>query len=257
MKKGLIVLTLLLCFAAFTVTLAETVTAQTPVIPGVKIGDIFWYTTYSNWQSSNPYDSIPTDLQTVNQTISMEVIMSDVNDTYVRTFSATYYLNENPNAGRGTVNIQTGEVTDAGFPAIIGGNLVAGQIIHPFGSDGIYINNTIALPSNNNRPTNQISISVTNATSGLTSSSDRYFDQATGILVQETESTIDSGTVSGYTGTTQVTMVLKSSPWDPQTVPTPEFPPIIALPIFIGATTLILIALKKKHMIAGNPAVKA
>ncbi len=79
-----------------TVTIAETVTAQTPVIPGVKTGDIFWYTHVVIGHSSNAYDSIPTDLQTVNQTVSMEVIMSMSTIHTLATFTASYYLNETP-----------------------------------------------------------------------------------------------------------------------------------------------------------------
>jgi len=254
MKKGLIVLTLLLCFGAFAVTIVGTVRAQTSVTPGVHIGDDYFYTTYSNWVSSNSYDSIPTDLQTVNQTISVELRISDVNDSFVTTFTATYLPNNQPEAARGTVNVNTGAITDGGFAAIIGANLNAGQIIHPQASDGIYINQTTTMGG---RATNEIYISVYNATSGITSTSDRYFDQATGVLVQEVESSVDDASVSGYTSSSSVTMILKSSPWNEQTVPTPEFSPILALPIFIGATTLILIALKKKHMIVGHPAVKA
>ena len=195
-----------------------------------------------------------TGLQTVNDTVSVEVRIADVNDSFVTTFTATYYADRGPDAGRGTVNVNTGEITDSGYAAIIGANLNAGQLIHPQASDGIYINQTVTM---NNRPTNEIYRSVYNATDGYTSSDDQFFDQATGILVKEVITSSDDGSVSGYTSTTSQTIELKSSPWDVETVPTPEFPPILALPIFIGATTLILIALKKKHMIVGTPAVKA
>lgn len=254
MKKGLIVLTMLLCLAAFAVTVVGNVRAQTSVTPGVHQGDNFFWTTYSNWISSNPYDSIPTDLQSVNQTISIELRVGEVNDSYVNTFTATYYPNQQASGERGTVNVNTGEVTDGGFVALIGANLNTGEIIHPQGSDGIYINQTTSWGG---RPAVEIYISVHNATSGYTSSDDRIFDQATGIIEYEVQSSVDDGSVSGYTSTSSVTMTLRSSPWNEQTVPTPEFSPILALPIFIGATTLILIALKKKHMIAGNPAVNA
>jgi hypothetical protein len=254
MRKGLIVLTLLLCLAAFAVTLTGNVRAQSSVTPGVHIGDDYFYVIHSNWVSSNAYDSIPTQLQTDNQTVSMEVRISDVNDSFVTTFAATYYSNKGPDAGRGTVNVNTGEITDSGYAAIIGGNLNAHQYIHPQTSDGLYINQTVTM---NNRPTNEIYRTAYNATDGYQSSDDQFFDQATGILVKEVVTTSDDGSVSGYTSTSSETVELKSSPWDVQTVPTPEFPPILALPIFIGATTLILIALKKKHMIVGTPAVKA
>jgi hypothetical protein len=253
MNKRFVVITLLICLAAFTATIVTTARAQN-YLPGVQLGDIYFYTTTSHWTSTDAYASIPPELAAVNQTISTEVRISDVNDTFVTTFTAAYYKDATPLAARGTVNIQTGDTADSGFPAIIAGNLSAGNLIHPAGSDRVKINDTLTMDS---RQTNRIYISVYNATTGVTSSIDRYFDRATGMLVQETESTVDGGSISGTTSTTSIAMQLKSSPWNPINVPIPEFPPILALPIFIGATTLIVIALKKKHMIVGTPAIKA
>jgi hypothetical protein len=254
MRKELIALTLLLCLTAFTITLV-TVNGQTTLAtPNVKPGDTFIYTTFSTWASSDNYASIPATLQSVNQTQAIEVRISNANDSFVDTFTATYYYNQGPIAGRGSTNVNTGEFTNAGFPAIIGGNLNQGQIIHPLAADGIYINQTKT--GTDGRPFNEIYISEYNATIGVTSTSDRYFDQATGMLTYDLESTVDGGAISGTTSTEAVTLLLKSSPWNPQTVPTPEFQPIFALPIFIGAATLVLIVLKKKHMISGNPVPK-
>jgi len=241
MNKQLIVATLLICLVSLMVV--GTARAQTTVTPGVNVGDDYWYTTSSYWTSSNASASIPQDLVTANQTLSFEVRISDTNDTYVTTFTAIYYTSGNPDAARGALNIQTGAVTDAGFPAIIGANLTAGDLIHPLGSDGITINQTVSM---NGRPTNQIYISYYNQTDGVTSSADRYFDKQTGILVQETDSDVDDGTVSGSTSTSILTTTLRSSPWAPVTVPTPEFQPIFALPIFMGATLFAVIAIKKK-----------
>jgi hypothetical protein len=75
------------------------------------------------------------------------------------------------------------------------------------------------------------------------------------MLVLDVESTVDGGAISGKTSTESVTVQLKSSPWNKVDVPVPELQPIFALPIFIGAATIVLIALKKKHMISGNPVI--
>ncbi len=252
MNNRLIAITLLLCFATLTVTSFQATKAQT-YIPGVSLGDMYWYTSYSRWTSSDPYASIPEDLVTANQTISTEVAISNANNTYVTTFTAIYYPDSQV-ALRGTVNILTGDITSDGFPAIIASNLTAGQIIHPSGSDGIKINETI---SKGNRQTNRIYITYYNATNGITISDDRYFDQITGMLVEEVVSQSDGGAVSGIQTMQSLTTNIASSPWDPHTVPTPELSPILAIPIFIGATTLIVIALKKKHLFAGQPIIKA
>ena len=254
MKKGLIVLTLLLCLTAFTITIVDVHGQTTLVTPGVHAGETYIYTTFSTWTSSNAYDSIPAQLQSANQTQAIEVRISNANDSFVDTFTATYYYNQQPSAGRGSTNVNTGEYSDAGFAAIIGANLNQGQYIHPLAADGIYINQTKTGPDG--RPVNEIIISVYNATIGVTSTSDRLFDQATGMLTYDLESTVDGGTISGTTSTEAITVQLKSSPWNKVDVPIPEFQPIFALPIFIGAATLVLIALKKKHVISGNPAIK-
>ena len=253
MRKGLIVLTLLLCLAAFTITLVNVHGQTTLVTPGVHAGENYFYTTFSTWTSSSAYDSIPTELQTINQTQAIEVRVSNTNDSFVDTFTATYFYNQGPSAGRGSTNVNTGEVSGAGFAAIIGGNLNQGQSIHPLAADGIYINTTKT--GTDGRSVNEIVISEYNATIGVTSTSDRLFDQATGMLTYDLESTVDGGTISGTTSTESITVQLKSSPWNPQTVSTPEFQPIFALPIFIGAATLVLIALKKKHMISAKPVI--
>jgi hypothetical protein len=249
MRKGLIVLTLLLCLTAFTITLVN-VHGQTP---GVHSGDIYIYTTFSSWSSSSAYDSIPEVLQTINQTKSIEVRISNANDSFVDTFTATYYYNEGPSAARGSTNIKTGAIYSSPFAAIIGSNLKQGDFIHP-SADGIYINQTKT--GSDGRPVNEIFISKYNATIDVTLTSNRLFDQATGMLTYDLESTVDGGTVSGTRSTEAVTVQLQYTPWNPQPTPSvPEFQPIFALPIFIGAATLVLIALKKKHMISAKPVI--
>jgi hypothetical protein len=256
MNKRLIAITLLLCFAALTITGVNTSKAEQNYIPGLIPGDNFWYTEYSHWTSSDANATLPLDLVAANETAYTEVRISDVNITTVTTFTAFYYTDNTPQAARGTANILTGSVTDGGFPAIIAANLTAGQIIHPSGSDGITINETITKDS---RQTNRIYITRYNATTGLTATDDRYFDQITGMLVEEIESQSDGGAISGITETQSITTIIASSPWDPHTITpaTPEFPPILAIPIFIGAITLMLIAMKKKHLLSGQPSIKA
>jgi hypothetical protein len=251
MNKKLVAVGFLLCLACFVVI--QTARAQT-VTPGVKAGDDFTFTTFSYWTSSSALDSIPQDLITANQTTSIDVRISSANDTYITTFTASYFTSGAPQAARGTVNIQTGNITDGGFAAIIGANLNQGDLIHPLGTDAITINDTVTM---NGRPTNEIIINLYNSTNGVTLSDDRFFDQATGMLVQETQKSVDDGTVSGDASTSSLTLQLKYSPWNPEpVVTTPEFPPALALSIIVGATTLVVIGLKKKHLIL-TPVVKA
>ena len=249
MNKKLIAVSFLLCLACFVVI--QTAKAQTP---GVKSGDEFIYTEFSHWSSANALDSIPQDLITANQTSSIDVRIGNVNDSVVSTFTATLFNSGEPTATEGTVNVQTGNITDGGFAPIIGANLKAGDRIHPLGLDTITINNTITM---NNRHTNQIIITVTNSSSGVTLTVDRYFDQATGILVKEIQTSVDDGSVSNDASTSSLTIQIEYSPWNRQPIPTtPEFPPVVALSVIVGATTLVVIGLKKKHLIT-TPVIKA
>jgi len=220
MKKQLIVAVLIFCIAS--VIFIGLARAQTTVLPGVNLGDDYEYTTYGYWSSTNSYASIPSDLVTANQTQAIEVRISAVNDTFVTSFTATYYTNGQPSAVRGDLNIQTGDVTNQPWPAIIGANLTSGELIHPLGTDGITINDTTTFEG---RPTNEILITQYNSTSGLTDTVDRLFDQQTGMLVKEVDTETDDGTVSGYTSTSALTTLIASSPWNPQPVTITTQPP--------------------------------
>jgi hypothetical protein len=238
MNNRLITIALIVCLASLVVF--GTAKAQT-VTPGLTPGQVYTYRVTSHWSSSDSYASIPQDLIDFNNTDSIEVRISDVNATSVNTFTAIYYNNgTSPMATRGTVNVQTGEGT-GGFVALIGGNLAAGQRIHPAGADTITINYTQARTyESGNRQTNEIQISARNDTASATSTVDRFFDQITGMLVESTESyTVDSPASSN-----SVTwrLVSTQNAWA-----IPEFPVLALLPIAMIATSLALIAYKKKH----------
>ncbi len=215
MNKQLIVITLLFCLASLMVIQAAR--AQPTLLPGVVPGEEFTYLTSSYWTSANAYTSIPQDALSANQTQSIEVIISDANDTYITTFTATYYYSGMPSAYRGSVDIQTGGTVGSPWPAVIAANLTAGDLIHPLGSDEITINQTLTM---NGRVTNQIYFNIYNATNGITTSVNRYFDQQTGMLVKEVDSSVDDGSVSGYTSTDAESTTLEYSPWNPAPLPT-------------------------------------
>ena len=65
------------------------------------------------------------------------------------------------------------------------------------------------------------------------------------ILVQETISQTDGGAVRGNI-IIYVNHHSQIYAMGPETVQAPEFPPVLAIPIFIGATTIVVIALKEK-----------
>lgn len=237
MNKRLISIALIVCLASL--IMLGTVKAQT-VTPGVTPGQSFTYKVSSHWSSSDTYASIPQNLIDFNQTDSIEVRISNANETSIEIFTATYFKNgSSPIASRGTTNVQTGE-SIGGFAAIIGANLTQGQRIHPAGTDSITINSTATRAfESGSRQTNEIQISMRNETAGATSSVDRFFDQVTGMLVQSTESTSSDNPSSSSSVTWQL---VSSTAWS-----IPEFPVILALPAFLIATSLAVIAYKKKQ----------
>jgi hypothetical protein len=237
MNKRMITITLIVCLASLIVL--NTIRAQT-VTPGVTPGQTYTYRVTSHWSSSDAYARIPQDLLDINNTDTIEVRISNVNETSVNTFTATYFNNgTGPIAARGTVNVQTGEST-GGFVAIIGGDLAAGQRIHPAGSDTITINYTSSRTYESGpRQTNEIQIIVRNATAGATSTVDRFFDQVSGMLVESTES---SQTDSPASSSSVTWRIISSNAWS-----IPEFPAILTLPIVMLAASIALIAYKRKH----------
>lgn len=235
-KRLLATLAVILCIVSLAIS---TVKGQT-IVPGVAPGDDFDYHTTSYWTSSDSYASIPSGLIDINQTLHAEVRISTVNATNIDTFSAYYAANGTAFSGRGNINLLTG-TSYGDFVAIIGANLNAGDKIHPDGTDGVTIKETVDRSyESGTRSTNHISNSVRNDTAGYTATRDLYFDKATGMLVEQVERT----DVDNPRSTTIVTWkIVSASVWS-----IPEFPVIIALPAFLIATSLAVIAYKKKHI---------
>lgn len=220
-----------------TLTIIGTAKGQT-IVPGLIAGDNFDYHITSYWTTSDSYASIPSGLSDINQTLHVEVRISTVNASNIDTFSAYYYSNGSAFSGRGNVNLLNG-TSYGDFVAIIGANLNAGDKIHPDGTDALTIKETVNRNyESGSRPTNHISVSVRNDTDGYTATRDQYFDQATGILVEETSRT-DTDNPSS---TTIITWKINSgSIWA-----IPEFPALIAIPLLMIAAAFSAIAYKKK-----------
>ena len=228
---------LIFCIAAL--TFIGTAKGQT-ITPGLIAGGNFDYHVTSSWTSSDAYAYIPTDLLDINQTSHVEVRIGGVNTTNVETTSIYYYQNGTAFLLRGNVNLQTG-LSYGDFVAIIGANLNSGDKIHPSGDDAITIKETVSRTyESGSRQTNHISTSVRNDTTGYTATRDQYFDQATGMLVEEVTRTV----VDSPASTTTVTWKINSSNIEGWVIP--EFPALIAVPIFMIAVAVSAVALRKK-----------
>jgi hypothetical protein len=228
---------LIFCIAALTFVGAAK--GQT-ITPGVFGGANFDYHVSSYWSSTDSYANIPVDLLDINKTSHVEVRIGSVNTTNVETTSLYYYQNGTAYLLRGNVNLNTG-LSYGDFVAIIGANLNAGEKIHPGGDDGITIKEAVTRTyESGNRATNHISTSVRNDTAGFTATRDQYFDKETGILVEEvTRTDMDSPA-----STTIVTWKIDSTNLEGWVIP--EFPVLIAVPIFMIAVAFTVVAFRKK-----------
>ena len=214
--------------------------------PGVEIGEVFYYDISAFWSSSDEYASIPTEITDYNKTDSFEVRISNVTESSVRVFWAIYFTNESYYGDYGLVDVDTGEGYGS-FVAIIAGNLNAGELIHPLGSDAITINQTLTKSyESGNRDTNRILLEYSNSTTGATERDDLYFDKTLGILVESHETV--TYTDGESTTTTTVSWEIKSSnAWV-----IPEFPSAMILPLLMAVTMVAAIAYKRKHVNIGK-----
>jgi hypothetical protein len=240
-----------LWIAAFLVVLLSSTMFGTSLVkaltPGVGIGDSFTYGLTVSWNSNDQYASIPSDLIALNQTKSIEVRISNVTDSNVTTFLATYLKNGTAFADRGTINLDTG-LSDGGFVAIIAANLTAGGLVHPLGTDRVIINETVLKSyASGSRETNHIRIEYYNATAGLDQSVDRYFDQQTGMLVEEHDVTTETTTTANATTTTTTTISYNLEDTTVWTVVVPEFPSVWILPLFLIATLITVLFFKSRR----------
>jgi len=163
------------------------VQAQT-ITPGVKPGMAFVYNVSSHWSSPEPTYDIPQELLIINYTSSIEIRISTVNGTHVTTANPWYFKDGTASLERGAVNLYTGEGYD--FVAIISANLKEGDLIHPSGKDGLRVLDTKTRNyGSSSRATNHVCITSEDATAGYKGVRDLYFDQETGILVEQKDTT--------------------------------------------------------------------
>jgi hypothetical protein len=214
LKNKLYMLSIILCIASILV-LVGTEPAQS-IYAGVSPGMIFEYNISSHWSSTDPTMEIPSEIALVNQTSYIEVIISEVFDTYVTTTNICYY-NDNTKGvvDRGVIELDTGEVTAGyanegdSFAAIIGANLNVGDIIHPNGDDGLKIlDTTTRTYKNGDRVLNHVRIDYNEAENGFRGARDLYFDKETGILVEQNDWT--EITTMYDISVTQITWKLRS-----------------------------------------------
>jgi hypothetical protein len=228
-------------FALLCLTMVASAWAQIRV-PGVVPGNEFTYELTSFWSSSDPSAAIPQNLLDMNKTDYYRVIISNVTGAVVTTQSLWHFTNGTETSTSGTINVDTGASSPPGaFWAIVAGGLGANDLLHPGGTDGITVNETV----NRNytsvvRETDHFLLTYQGSdSSNYIEHVDYYFDQETGMLVQLSDAKVYSSPAE------TVTIFWKIK--DSNVWAVPEFSSVLILPLLMAATLLIAIAYRKKR----------
>lgn len=155
-------------------------------LPGVSVGNTFTFDVSNFWSSSAANAVVPEWLLEINQTESFQVTITDVSGPIVSTSDAWFFKNGTIHNSTSLVNVESGY--NSGFWAVVAANLGKDDLLHPAGTNGITVNETIPweYPSGA-RETNHFKINYqgNDETYGYyTAESDYYFDKATGMLVE-------------------------------------------------------------------------
>jgi hypothetical protein len=156
-------------------------------VPGVSVGDTFTFDVTFFWNSSDPNAVVPQTFLETNQTESFRVTITDINGSMVTTRDTWVFKNGTESTSTGLVDVESG-TSSGGFWAVVAANLGKGDLLHPAGTNGITVNETIMreYPSGA-RETNHFTINYQDhdETYGYYSAEcDYYFDKATGMLVE-------------------------------------------------------------------------
>jgi hypothetical protein len=159
--------------------------AQT-VTPGVSYGNVFTYSLSANWSSNQANITLPVDLGIYNNTVSYVVNITGTSGSTVLTSNTWSFTNGTKTTSSGYLDLSSGNSTGSGFPWIIGANLVAGDLLHPLGSDFLTINETVARSySSGERDANHVTWTYPASSSNPeTETVNLYADKSTGMLVE-------------------------------------------------------------------------
>ena len=203
-------------------------------VVGVANGDVFRYG-YSYYFNSNDPNAVPpSSFSTINQTNYIIINVTDVSGSSVSFNMAMVGLNGSKVLGMGSMNIGSGMASISGYSGPNGANnfyFMARNVgmmgrMFPSLTDSPTINGTLMMNyAGGSRLTNNYS--TVTVQDGSTVTSNFYFDQATGMMVEWRQQNIQTNG-SFQTNSTQIMKMTSSSVWA-----VPEFPASIVSLIFI------------------------
>jgi hypothetical protein len=211
---------------------------------GVASGDVFRYGYTCYFNSNDPYAVLPASFSWINQTDYFMINVTGVSGASVNFGTMLRGLNGSSSLGVCSMNVGTGMASISGYGGpndassfyFMARNVGMMGRMFPSAVVSPTINDTLMMPyAGGSRLTNHF---VTNTTqNGMTVNSDFYFDQATGMMVQWREETVQtSGTLQ--TNSIQMMKITSSSVWA-----IPEFPTSSIVPVFIvvGSVSVLVV----------------
>jgi hypothetical protein len=212
-------------------TLAQSVTY------GVAKGDVFQYTYQVTWNSTDPSLPVPSDIAELNQTQSFQITITDVSGTTVNAQVTVQYRNGSSSTKEGFVDVSSGSIRLPYGYLIVPANLNVNDKVYSSGSMIINATSTRTYPSGERQINERIE---ENTAQNHNDKTDIFYDKIKGIGVSSFYESTDT-----YGSETEVYTESIVNTNSDQWAVVPEFPMLIIPLLFIAASTLALVAIKK------------
>ena len=246
--------TFIILFVLLTGSLSAAFGEMMPTV-GVANGDFFRYNYTCYFNSNNPHVVPSASFSAINQTDYFMVNVTDVSGASVNFETMLRGLNGSSSIGVCNMNVGTGITSFSGYAGPVSTNnfyFMARGVgmmgrMFPSSTSSPTINDTFLMPyASDSRLTNHFETNDNNTLIGVYNNLDIYYDQATGMMVQWRQETIQtSGTTQ--TNSTQMMNIASSNVWV-----IPEFPTVfVSALVAVGvASTLgaIGIAKYRRHL---------
>ena len=219
---------------------------------GVVSGDVFRYSYTDYFSSNDPHATPPPIFYSINQTDYFMINVTGVSGSSVNFDTMLRGLNGSSSLGVCSMNLGTGMTSISGYGGpnsassfyFMAPNVGMMGRMFPSSTASPTINDTLMMPyAEGSRLTNHYETNRNATEIGLYNSMDIYYDQATGMMVQWRQETIQaSGTVQ--TNSTQMMKITSSNLWV-----IPEFPTSNIAVVFIVAGSVsmfVVLGIAKK-----------
>jgi hypothetical protein len=235
MKNKLISLTIILLLSSSVLlSISMTASAQS-VVAGVSKGETFDYSYSLIWTSTDPAATPPSDLVEYNNTQQIQFKITDVSGANINVDFVRIFKNGTQTVQSGSINVESGTVTVPYGFLIIRANLTKDDQIYPTGGHQTITDTVTRTYTSGQRDTNVVS------NDSPTEKTTTYFDKAKGIATDFSYEILQTSGNDNISSTERIVNT-NSDAWSV----IPEFPIFVVPLLLVGATSLALIAIKKR-----------